>query len=314
MNSRWTNHPIKRDGQVVSIRPHVAGDLEILKCLGRYPVLTPQDISALTQRSYGAVIARTNLLKRKPNELIQVHRSQLERPRMYQCSPQALHLTNRGIAKLKEIGFEIARREPSIHFLHQLTESQTAASFEIGARERLIPFSEIVNSPSAPKTFSESEDHSIPVAFSYKGKDYNFKLSPDGRPFGVAYPDDTYRFCVFETDCASEPLVSSNRDRQAIETKLAAYLAVLENRLYEAHLGLPNLTILFTSTTKTRVENMIALLASMSTRYLNSFAFQTFPTIVGDAPQPTDRGWAITKPWLQSGGKTLHLGEVNGKA
>jgi hypothetical protein len=39
--------------------------------------------------------------------------------------------------------------------------------------------------------------------------------------------------------------VSSNRDRQAIEAKLAAYLTVLEHRLYETHLGLPNLTILF---------------------------------------------------------------------
>ena len=163
MNSRWSTNPIKRDGQVVSIRPHVAGDIEILKCLGRYTVLTATDISALTRRSYGAVIARINLLKRKPNELIQVHRSQLEHPRMYQWSAQALHLTNKGIAKLQEIGFEVARREPSIHFIHQLTESQTAASFEIGARERLIPFSEILNSPSTPKTIAESGDHSIPV-------------------------------------------------------------------------------------------------------------------------------------------------------
>lgn len=215
---------------------------------------------------------------------------------MYQCSPQALHLTNRGIAKLREIGVEVARREPSIHFLHQLTESQTAASFEIGARERLIPFSEILKSPSTPKAIAETGDHSIPVAFSYKGKDYKYNLTPDGRPFGIAYRNDTYRFFVFETDCASEPLVSSNRDRQAIETKPAAYLTVLENRLYETHLGLPNLSILFTSTTKTRVENMIVLLKSMSTKYLNCFGFQSFPTIVSDSKQP-DAGWAVQRLW-----------------
>lgn len=307
MNSRWSTNPIKRDGQVVSTRPHVAGDIEILKCLARYSVLTTADVSALVQRSYGAVIARINLLKRKPNELIQVHRTQLDQPRMYQCSPQALHLTNRGIAKLREIGVEVARREPSIHFLHQLTESQTAASFEIGARERLIPFNEILNSPGMPKAIVESGDHAIPVAFSYKGKDYKYNLTPDGRPFGIAYPDDTYRFFVFETDCASEPLVSSNRDRQAIETKLAAYLTVLEKRLYETQLGLPNLTILFTSTTKTRVENMIALLASMSTKYRNCFGFQVFPTIVGDSAQP-DAGWAVKRPWTQVHGHLI-LGE-----
>ncbi|MEZ0085269.1 hypothetical protein ABIF72_007767 [Bradyrhizobium japonicum] len=48
---------------------------------------------------------------------------------------------------------------------------------------RLIPFNEILNSPSTPKIVAESGDHSIPVAFSYKGKDYNYNLTPDGRPF-----------------------------------------------------------------------------------------------------------------------------------
>jgi hypothetical protein len=309
MNSRWSTNPIKRGGEVVSIRPNVPGDIEILKCLGRHSVLTAEDIAALTRRSYGAVIARLNLLKRKPNELITVHRTQLESPRLFQWSAQALHLTNKGLAKLQEIGFEVERREPSIHFIHQLTESQTAASFEIGARERLIPFNEILTNPSTPKAIRESGDHTIPVKFNYKGKDYDYKLTPDGHPFGIAYPDDDYRFCVFETDCASEPLVSSNRDRQAIETKLAAYLTVLEQRLYEAHFGFPNLTILFTSTTKTRVENMIALLESMSTKHLDCFGFQVFPTIISDTPQPT-AGFAINQPWLQVGGKTLNLGEA----
>jgi hypothetical protein len=310
MNSRWTTHPIKRGDRLVSTRHNVAGDIEILKCLGRYSVLTAADIAALTRRSYRAVIARLNLLKRKPNELIQVHRSQLESPRLYQWSPQAFHLTNKGIAKLQEIGLESAHREPSIHFIHQLTESQTAASFEIGAREYLIPFNEILTSPSTPRAIRESGDHTIPVRFNYRGKDHDYKLTPDGRPFGIAYPDDTYRFCVFETDCASEPLVSSNRDRQAIETKLAAYLTVLEQRLYETHFGFPNLTILFTSTTKTRVKNMVELLESMSTKYLNCFGFAQFSTIIGDTPQPTDRGWAINRPWLQCGGKTLNLGDA----
>src|SRR5258708_2262586 len=307
MNSRWSNNTIKRDGEVVSIRPNVAGDIEILKCLGRYSVLTADDIAAIARRSCGAVIARLNLLKRKPNELIQVHRSQLESPRLYQWSAQAFHLTSKGIAKLPEIGFEAAQREPSVHVLHQLTESQTAASFEIGARERLIPFNEILTNSSTPKAIRESGDHSIPVRFNYRGRDYDYKLTPDGRPFGIAYPDDTYRFCVFETDCASEPLTSSNRDRQAIETKLAAYLTVLAQKLYETHFGFPNLTILFTSTTKTRVDNMVALLASMPTKYLNCFGFQVFPTIISESKQP-EPGWAVKRPWTQVHGH-LNLGE-----
>jgi len=29
MNSRWSTHPIKRDGEIISIRPNVVGDIEI---------------------------------------------------------------------------------------------------------------------------------------------------------------------------------------------------------------------------------------------------------------------------------------------
>jgi hypothetical protein len=138
---------------------------------------------------------------------------------------------------------------------------------------------------------------------------YVYRLTPDGPPFGISYRDDTYRFCVFETDCASEPLVSSNRDRQAIETKFAAYLTVLEHGLYQSHWGFPNLFILFTSTTKTRIENMIALLDSMTTKFRNCFGFQVFPTIISNAEQPA-AGFAINQPWLQVGGKTLNLKET----
>jgi hypothetical protein len=145
-------------------------------------------------------------------------------------------LTSKGIAKLKEFDFEPLQREPSVHFLHQLTESQMAASFEIGARDRLIPFNEILQSPSTPEAIRESGEYSIPAAFPYKGKQCCYNLTPDGGPFAITY-DDRYRFFVFETDCGSEPLVSSNRDRQAIETKFAAYLHILETRSHETHGG-----------------------------------------------------------------------------
>jgi hypothetical protein len=183
MNSRWSTHPIKRGGEIVSIRPNTPGDIEILKTLGTYTTPTVPDIAALNQRSYGAVIARVNLLKRKPNELIQVHRAQAEHARMYQWASQALHLTPKAIAKLQEIGFEPAHREPSHHFLHQLTENQVAASFEIGARERFISFRKLLKSSHTPEETKESaESNTIPVAFHYKGKDYAYDLIPDALP------------------------------------------------------------------------------------------------------------------------------------
>jgi len=284
MNSRWSTNPIKRDGQIVSIRPNVAGDIEILKTLGRYTLLTADDIAALTQRSYGAVIARINLLKRKPNQLLRVCDTQLEQPRLYQWCPQALQLTPAGVSKLLELGFEPKQR-PSKHFIHSITENQTAASLEIGARLHNLEHVCLDQTP-------------VPVTFTWRGKTYNnHHLTPDGGPIGLGYGNDIYRFVVFETDCATEPLTSSNRDRQAIEMKFAAYLTVIANGLYETTWDIPNLTVLFTTTTKSRIENMIELLVSMTDKYLNCFGFQTFGTIL--MGQPDDRAWAVTRPWLR---------------
>ena len=292
MNSRWTTNPILKNGHVVATKPNVTGDIEILKVLGRYSLLTAPDIAALTKRSYGAIIQRLNKLKRKPNQLIKVCDSQLDQPRMYQWSPQALHLTNAGVGKLRELGFEANTPKHAIHFLHALTQNKTAADFEVSFRDRLVPPHEVLGE-ALPV---------LPVSFSYKGKDYSYNLTPDGGPLGISYPNGNYRFIVFETDCASEPLTSSNRDRQSIETKFAAYLSALNAGAYEAW-GIPNLLILFTTTTKTRMESMIALLNSMDAKKLmRCFGFKVFPTILQKQPAP---GWT-SEPW-QSVGATLTL-------
>ncbi len=199
-----------------------------------------------------------------------------------------------GVAKLRDLGFEPSEKS-SKQFIHQITESQTAASFEIGARFKNLEHVRLELTPVA-------------VNFSYKGRDYkDHHIIPDGGIIGLGYPGDLYRFIIFETDCATEPLESSNRDRQAIETKLAAYLTLLDSRLFEQW-KIPSLTILFTTLTKTRMNSMRDLLASMSDKYLNAFAFQTFGTILSSGQKP-EPGWAVTRPWTRVK-SPLNLGEI----
>ena len=231
MNSRWTSNPITRNGHIVATRPNVPGDLEILKWLGRYPLLTANDLVALTNRPYKSVIRRLNKLKRKPNQFIKVCDGQREQPRIYQWTSQALQLAPNGIVKLYEIGFEPRTPKASIHLIHQLTESQVGAAFHALP---IITFDAILAAPHTP----ESAKKSIPVQFTFKGRDYDFDLTPDGEPFGITYKNGTYRFCVFETDCASEPLSSSSADRQSIERKFAAYPHRLRQRPLRDALGL----------------------------------------------------------------------------
>jgi hypothetical protein len=280
-NSRWTTKAITKNGQIVGTKPNTPGDVDILKWLGRYTLLTIPDLCALTKRSYQAVAARTNKLKREPNRLIKVADAQTDRAHLHQWSCQVLQLTTAGASKLAELGFEAHVPKPSQHFIHQLTAAQTAASFEVGAR---LTGLEIIRLERA----------SIPVQFSFKGETERFNLTPDGGPIALGYGNDNWRFVVFETDCASEPLTSSNRDRQAIEKKFAAYLTVLTEGLYETHWKIPKLTVLFTTTTKARLQNMADLLASMKTNYINCFRFNVFPTILSGTQQPP-AGWAVTQ-------------------
>ncbi len=266
-----------------SIRPDVAGDLAILQALGRHSLLLPTDICALVGRSYGAVIAR--LQKLREHEFIRVNNTQHENPRSWISHPKALQLAPKGISRLSDIGYQARVPESSKQFIHQLTQSQTAASFEIGARLKNLEHVVI-------------DKTSIPVTFSWKGHTYtDHRLTPDLGPIALGYGNDIYRFVCVEVDCASEPLTSADRQRQAIETKLGAYLTVLSSRLYETVWNIPNLTVLFTTTSKTRMENMRDLLCSMTDKFHNCFRFYLFPTITSGTPQPIP-GWAVTETGL----------------
>ena len=98
--------------------------------------------------------------------------------------------------------------------------------------------------------------------------------------------------------------------QQARQFKLGVTVAHQQIRPQLTEAGFPNLTVLFTTTTKLRMENMIELLASMTAdrKLLACFGFTLFPTILqGNQP---DKGWAA-KPWARVH-ETLTLGETDG--
>ncbi|WP_271592210.1 hypothetical protein [Bradyrhizobium sp. CCBAU 65884] len=286
-----------------TIKPDVHGDLEILKAIGRHSLLLPDDLCAITKRSYSSIIFRTKKLK--DNGFIRWTDTQDKHRSAWLSFPKAFQLTQKGVGKLIEMGCDYHLPETSKQFLHQLTESQVAASFEIGARERLIAHKQILSNPNTPATAGDF----FPVAFHFKGKDYQYKLKPDIGPIGIRYPNGTYRFLVVEVDLASEPLITANRDRQAIETKIAGYVNVLEQRTFHTQFGLPNLTVLFTSTNQIRVNNIIDLCGMMAGKFANRFGAQVVPTITSGV-KPSMAGYAVNQPWLQPGGKTLNIGEA----
>lgn len=209
MTSRYSTNQVHKNGKPVFPKHNVVGDIAILRALGCYPLLTVRDLAQLNGRSYPTTKRRAQLLKSQPLEYIKVADSQSQQPNRFLTIPLAVHLTNRGVAYLLERGFAANTPAPAINFIHQLTQNQTAAAFETCFRERLVPFDEIQGSPEAPEDIARA----VAVSFEFKTKRYEQNLLPDVRPFGIEYQNGTYRFCVIETDCATEPLTTANRDR-----------------------------------------------------------------------------------------------------
>jgi hypothetical protein len=58
------------------------------------------------------------------------------------------------------------------------------------------------------------------------------------------------------------------------------------------------------------MNSMMALLSSMSEKYLNAFAFQKFGTILSSAEKP-EPGWAVLRPWSRIK-SPLNLGVLDG--
>jgi hypothetical protein len=268
--SRWSNKQIIRNGEPVSIRPNVDGDNNILRALNMHGPLTALDICDLTGRTYNAIIHRLQKLKCEPARLIKVHDTQLQNPRVWQTSPQAFHLTKKGETVLLELGIEPKKRGNG-HFVHDLAASQTSASFEVGAKAADLEYVQLETKPIVVN---------------------QHKIYADGGPVGLG-KDGFWRFVFWETDCATEPLTSANKDRQAIAAKFEAYLGFLAQGLYQTIFEIPNATILFTTTTKARLNSMDELLHSMTADYRRCFRFHLLPVITQAAARPM-RGWAVT--------------------
>lgn len=270
MNSRWSTKPITRNGKAVSIRPEVPGNIAILSALARHGTLTLLDLSELLGRPYDPIQRRVTKLKRQPFELVTPHRTQRLAPHQWHYGKQAFHLTPKGEAFLAEKGHDIKAR-PSKHFLHSVSSSQTSASFELGAKMAGLEYLQL------PMPIITANDH---------------RVIPDGGLVGLGR-NDRWRLVCWETDMGTEPMVSK-KDRQHIAGKFSAYLALLGQKLYETHWGVPNCTVVFTTTTNVRMESMRKLLHSMTADYQHCFRFYVLPVLTQVADRPP-RGWAVSE-------------------
>jgi hypothetical protein len=188
--------------------------------------------------------------------------------------------------------FAVARNDP---FLHQLFGACLSASFNLRSH-RFIPGDEILQHPKCPQsTRDEPNPYRIPVGLADIGS-----IAPDNL-FGLQYAGGGFRFFAVEIDRNTEDIDPDARRKvkSSIAGKIKAYASILSSRTYEKRFGIPNLTILFATTSVAHMRGMIAYVASaMAPQWHRKFLFQVhqgFGTEDWRVPRET---LDVFGPWL----------------
>jgi hypothetical protein len=176
-------------------------------------------------------------------------------------------------------------------FLHALMICEVLASLDLSIRDipglRLIGWQEILS--RAPDTVRLS-----PTPFRIPVPSGGY-LVPDGL-FGIEYAageTKTYRFFALEADRGTMPIFRTNSNQTSYLGKLTAYREIIEQRLYKARLGLPNLFVLTVTTNLTRLIGITRL--SAETGASPFFLFKASESLTTPAPE------LLIEPWERAG-------------
>lgn len=148
-----------------------------------------------------------------------------------------------------------SRRDP---FLHQLMTACVGASFELTAKEKGLRYISRDKILARPKC-GDAKDAPNPMALPLPGIGKNASLIPDDL-FGLEGQDEQgawYRFFAVEIDRNTESIERRNLEQTAFGRKVANYVTVLQNRLFNSWWGIPNLTVLTVTTNATHAINIL---------------------------------------------------------
>jgi Replication-relaxation len=314
-NSRWSRDPVL-DAGAPAVARITERDIEIFKLLARYRYLATDDIQALVGGELKPIVHRLNLLSRKPNLFV-------NRPHQQRQAADANYrrfvyeLDERGSRVLRERGMSFLPKSYHRNFAHELMVCRITASIEIGVRAdpsiRLITWREILASDKTPaETRSAERPAYIPISFSANGENHRTEVCADGAPFGLESSRAGRRTYLFfpgiEADCGSEPISTSDFERTSISKKFAAYLAIAEQGVHDSHFGFPNFFVPFITTTRVRMESMMALLDRLTGgQGAKMFLFKIFPSFTSFEKPSASTGHMLTQPWQRVGHPQFHL-------
>ena len=303
--SRFARVPVlNKEGK--PYRPHMAeGQKAILSFLERNRYATTLDIHAFIGGDLSTLRKNIRLLRGDNVRYIkQAEQSVVERNL---SKPVIYELDTPGIDYLRQNGSIIPDRKYVRLFDHAALASHGTGSIEAGikvtAHARLVTWLDILLSKNIPQQTRQNQERGIFAAYELSGKQLEKTVYADTPPFGIELTTERKRFRFFhgiEADTGSEIIESNNPSVTFIKDKFASYLAIENDELYTSHFGFPprSFFVLFLTTSKIRMQNMIRVLEDMGGSKIILFAYQK---------EDGKPGYLFKEDWLRAGHAPINL-------
>jgi hypothetical protein len=265
----------------------------------RHPIITKARLGYLWHATEGE---RTHWLRRANEEILFANHLTVEDLHALGEEAEAMLVAKRIIPAEEwvansRIGGKSTAPSQIMRLAHDHTASGIAIDIEIGARKAALPFESHLGILAAapPSTRLQKKPLKIPVTLN-------------GVPTFVE-PDALFSVnrCVLalETDKGTESI------KAVIVPKILAYREIIAAGVIDDYLGVDNLRVLFSTTSRKRMLNVMKELASIARGGKSkTFGFRVDDTFDDFLKSPSPTGQLITAPWERVGHPDMILAEA----
>jgi hypothetical protein len=289
-----------RKQEAFVVTPYV---LEVLSLLARYKYLRANTIQALLPHRSEDGLRRTlrrmfdAALVEKPREQFRGYNS-IYCPDIYMLDRDGEQaLLDRGVNPLAVTRlYREATDGPIKNFAHAMMITDAMASVEVGARDRLIPWTEVVARTTHPNPLKL--ECTIRHRFGERTETLDTAIIPDGF-FGVRYEDGKVAFLALEAEHFN-PIEPTTLRRSSFLKKVLAYRNIIERQEYKKQLNVPNMRVLVVAPTAQRIQHMIELVERLVGQS-NLFLFAVIPVQERDFKVKDPETNLFERPLLRAG-------------
>jgi hypothetical protein len=196
---------------------------------------------------------------------------------------------------------------PGGGFAHAAMTVAITANIDLQATKAGVRF--ISQEETLAKAPQKTLDIPATISYAFKsGTQHSTRPTTPDQLFGLEY-ESGYRFFAVEADRGTETLEPHNLKANSILRKLLSYDYILRKGEYKKQLGIPQLYVLFVTTSATRADNMIKLGEKLFGRS-NFMLFNEIPGFGHFFKSPPLLPELWTRPWLRAGNSPFDISKA----